>query len=835
VIENEIVRGTVSIDEHTLKVLELPQLLVQIASLASSSVGADFTRHLSPSVNLVDGKRRQRRLTQLRVLIAERGRPDLSGLIDLRQLFFRLNMDGSYLLLEEIIFVINFLDATTRAVKFLDGNEGRFDELFYLKSSLTHLPDVAFYLKQIVGTENFVASSASIELSRLRREQNITRENLRKRLNNLLNRDDLTEVFSDRIITQRVNRFVVPIRADAKKKLTGIIHDTSSSGFTYFIEPLEVISSNNKLALLCKQEREEEERILAKASRMLAVHQQKLQENLKVLIKLDSLLAQAEFCERLQCVEAVLNSVGQIEFLAARHPLLAWRSVQGCGEVVPINICLGGGQQVLVISGANAGGKTAILKTVGLITLMVMCGLHASCLQQSRVALFSQILAEIGDDQSFDHNLSTFTAHAGRLSWMVQEAKIDSLVIIDEIGNGTDPGEGAALAIAVLDWLKKNKAKVFCTTHYHRLKAYAARAEGVENVSVAFSPISENPIFQPVYGLAGFSDALIICRSLAFPSALIKDAENQVDQSEAQTLAFMRQVRNMLDETQTVCVAAKVDRIVAIAEREQIQIMLKVVRRKQTGIMLDGKHRVREVALHMEKRLENLFERASYMQHEININNYINKVKRDVVLRPGKIRQEFYAERKKALRKVEATALSRSQLTDSKIYSTALNELYILKAGDLVELINLGGQQGILLENPHPKLEKLSVSVGSGGVRVMVSMNELRPLFKDGFIKQKHKKSSSSFSIQTNMSDSFKLNIIGITINDALSKIDEALEQAFLARKTYLKVYGVTTSQLCTAVCNFLDTHSYVLNTHCSVKKYLGAKSIVADLKKSDG
>ncbi|MFH1060626.1 MAG: hypothetical protein V1797_18335, partial [Pseudomonadota bacterium] len=588
-------------DPQTLAVLEFGRLLELVAGQAHGGLGRRRVLALAPTSDIATVLRRQRRLSEIRALIAEQGRPGLDGLDDLSPVFNRLGADGSYLVPEELEFVADFLGAVGRAAEFLAAGALRMEEVNRLYNRVTPLPEVARRIRQIVGPGHSVATNASPELGRLRRELMRQRESLRGQLMALVGREDLGAVFSDQIVTQRDERFVVPVRNDARGRVQGIIHDTSGSGATYFMEPLEAIEGNNQLALLRRQEREEEERILIEAARALASNLQVLWEDLEAMAMLDCLLAQAAFCEALDCVEPRLNQRGEIDLAQARHPLLAWRSRAGRGLAAPINLGLTPEARILVISGANAGGKTATLKTVGLITAMAMSGLHVPAAAGSRLAVFGRVMAEIGDEQDLTGDKSTFTAHAGRLAWMVGQAGPDTLALIDELGNGTDPGEGAALGIAVLDWLKERRASVLVTTHFHRLKAYAATSEGVENVSVAFDPVTGRPTYQLHYGLPGFSDALTVSGSLGFPPALIAAARRQVDQAEEQTVALMRQVEAARQQAAAARAAADADRLAAREEREQARREMAAAKKERAGALAEGKRRVREVAKRLER------------------------------------------------------------------------------------------------------------------------------------------------------------------------------------------------------------------------------------------
>lgn len=801
-------------DAQTLMVLELPQLLERVASRASSPLGAALVRRLRPCAEAPTVRRRLGRLSQLRALIAEAGAPSLDGFLDVGPLLSRLAVDGAYLLPEELEVVCDFLGAVGRAAAFLESSEGRHDELYRLYYRLTPLPEVARRVRQVVGPGHSVASGASPQLARLRRDLQHARERLRSQLSALVGRDDLSSVFSDQIVTQRSDRYVVPVKTDAKGRLAGIVHDYSGSGATAFVEPLEAVEGNNQLALLRRQEREEEERILVEVARDLSHNLQALREDLDCLAQLDCLLAQASFCQRLDCVEPILDQEGRIELIKARHPLLSWRALAGRGgKVAPIAVSLGGPDQVLVVSGANAGGKTATLKTVGLLTLMAMCGLHVPANQGSRLEVFDQVMAELGDEQDLNQDKSTFTAHAGRLAWMAARAGRGSLVLIDEIGGGTDPGEGAALGIAVLDWLKERGATVLCTTHFQRLKAYAALTEGVQNVSVAFDTASGRPTYQLHYGLPGFSDALTVSRGLGFPPELIARAESHLDQSEGQAVALMRQVHQARQEAEAARAAAQADRLAAVSERQEARRLIKQAREERSGALSEGKRRVREVAKRLEERLEELFSRAQAAEAA------------GQPAKPGRVKQELFQARREALAQVDQAVGSAPPGPEPAPPAAA--DPRRLKAGDAVELISLG-QRGVLLDDPKPGAESVAVSVGVAGVRVLVPLREMAPLPAG----QRPEPVRREVFVQASAGDGLDLNVVGLTIEDALPLVDKALDQAILAGKPQLAVvHGVGTGRLKAAVREYLDHHPYVVATRRAEGRRGGNGVTVAELR----
>ncbi|MCB2193248.1 MAG: Smr/MutS family protein [Deltaproteobacteria bacterium] len=802
-------------DAQTLAVLELGPLLERVASLSVSPLGAERVRALRPCPDLAVVGRRQRRLSQLRQLMEEEGRPSLDGLEDVRPLLNRLGPVGAFLVPEELEVMADFLSAAARAYSFLAPAEERMDELFRLANQITPLPELAKEIRRVVGPGHSVSSKASPELARVRREANRARERLRGELMGLVHYESLSAAFSDQVVTQRSGRFVVPVKADAKGRVAGIIHDTSGSGATCFVEPLSAVEGNNQLALLSRREREEEIKVLMAVAQRLAEQSQALSENIKAMAKLDCLLAQARFAERLECAEPVITDAGEVELIKARHPLLAWRAAGQKGQCVPINLQVSPQQRLLVISGANAGGKTATLKTLGLITLMVMCGLHAPLERGSRVAVFNAVAAEIGDEQDLDRDLSTFTAHAGRLAKMVNQAGPSSLFLIDEIGGGTDPSEGSALATAVLDWLGSKGSMVLATTHFHRLKAYATLHENAQNVSVSFDKATGEATYQLHYGAPGFSDALAVAARLGFPPEILQAAETELDQAERQTVALLREAEQTRQEARQERAAASADRLAAKGEREKAKELKRQAAQERAGALAEGKRRVREVAKRFEGDLAELLGQTQEKQKEQGN------------LREGAVRQELYQARREALAQVDATAAA-PETDKPKGEET---DLAGLKEGDAVELTSLG-QTGVLLESPAPGRDTVPVSVGVAGVRVMVPLTEIKPLPAGAHTQPKGKAKSKGVSVQASAGEGLDLNLIGKRVEEALPLVDKALDQALLAGRSEIRVvHGMGTGRLRAAVREYLSGHPAVSSFRAGQRGEGGAGVTVAQVR----
>ena len=798
-------------DPQSQEALEFPQLLQAVAQNASSSMGKARVAALQPCAHRPTVLRRLRRLSQLRELISQAGEPGLAGLADIRPFLNRLAVEGAFLLPEELEELAQFIYLVNRAAGFLDQAPEEAEELFRLRNRITPLPQLARRVKSVVGPGQSVSSKASPALASIRKELAGQRERLRTQLSGLFSEPGMGSVFSDQVVTQRADRYVLPVKADAKGRMKGIIHDTSGSGATCFVEPLEAIEGNNKLALLRRQEMEEEARVLREVARELAANMQPLTEDLEAVGKLDALLAQARFCERLDACEPQLTTGYTLDLAQARHPLLAWRAVQGKGPAVPITVSMDPATSVLVISGANAGGKTATLKTVGLLCLMSMCGLHVPAMSGSRLPLYPMVLAEIGDEQDLNQELSTFTAHAGRLAWMLEQAGEGSLLLIDELGNGTDPGEGAALGVSLMEEFIRRQSRVLLTTHFHRIKAFAALNNGVENVSVAFDSKSRRPTYQLHYGAPGFSDALEVSRDLGFPARIIDRAQELVSGDERETVALLRQARDDRQAAARELGEAQKARLAGEESKRQAKEFMKRAQKERAGAQAEGKRRVRQVAKQLEERLNLLYENTKEARQQPQ------------APKQGKVKQDLYAARREALKQVDnALELEGKSASASDLRGQRL------KAGMTVRVNNLN-QEGVLLEDPAPGAETVPVSVGVKGVRVLTPLEELEPLSAQ---PQKAQPAKARVSVQASAGDGLDLKLIGLTVDDAIPLVDKALDQALLAgRPTLRVVHGVGTGRLRNGVRQYLKSHPAVTGLSNEEVKRGGMGVTVARLR----
>ncbi len=561
------------IDEKSLKALELSSILERLASRTSFSGGRDLALELIPSSDPQVVSRRLQETSQARRLLATREGISLGGAREIRPLVEAASK-GARLSPTDLLQIRATLSAARSLNRILTRASQEAPLLAEIGGRLHDSPLLAAGIDRALDEEGEVLDQASERLAGLRSELRRTHERLTGRLQRLL-REHAAHL-QESLITQREGRYVVPLRSEFKGKLRGIVHDQSASGATLFIEPLATVEMNNRLRELQLLEQEELERILSELSQLVARHGEEIRESAEALAQVDLVLAKADLAEAMRACEPVLvgwnpesgegaraqppaPAAGQspLVLLGARHPLLDPRSV------VPIDLALRPGVSALVITGPNTGGKTVALKTAGLLAAMAQCGLHIPAEPGSQLAIFDSLLADIGDEQSIQQSLSTFSAHMQQIVRILRMATSLSLVILDELGAGTDPQEGSALARAILAELIRRRIPTLVATHYPELKAFAYSVEGVENASVEFDPNTFLPTYHLVLGLPGKSNALSIAGRLGVSAQILQEAREMVSSSDLQ-------VEQLLEEIQRERDALRAERKQASAARREV-------------------------------------------------------------------------------------------------------------------------------------------------------------------------------------------------------------------------------------------------------------------------
>ena len=508
--------------DKSIRTLELPRVLQLLAEQAVSQEAKELALAVRPETDYEDVLRLLDQTDGARAMMTLHGAPGFSGVKPMRELLDRADRGGS-LSIPELIRVGDLLYTARRAKEYFNADNMEptaLDQIFLSIHGNRFLEDK---IRRCIADENTVADAASPELADIRRHMRAALAKSRQILQKIISSPSYSKVLQDNIITQRDGRFVVPVKAEQKGNLPGLVHDVSSTGATVFVEPMGVVQANNEYAELQAKEQAEIDRILAELSADTAAHRGDIQWDHDALVQLDLIFARGELSYKMDAVRPQVRRDGLIRLRKARHPLLDKKTA------VPIDIELGGAFDTLVITGPNTGGKTVSLKTLGLLTLMTQCGLHIPVGDRSEVSVYERVLADIGDEQSIEQSLSTFSAHMVNIVEILKEADRHSLVLFDELGAGTDPVEGAALAIAVIQHVRRLGAKVAATTHYAELKTFAMTTAGVENASCEFDVETLSPTYRLLIGIPGKSNAFAISQRLGLPETVITAAKEQMN------------------------------------------------------------------------------------------------------------------------------------------------------------------------------------------------------------------------------------------------------------------------------------------------------------------
>jgi len=618
--------------EKSLKILELPDILDMLAAQAVCATAKDAALELRPYVDIQRVRANISETTAAKNMMILRQSPPFSGVKDVRRSIQRANMGGS-LNTRELLDVAELLRASAASISYSRNDKN--DEktlLDYLFNSLYSNKPLENRISTAIINEDEISDNASRELADIRRHMRLASEKVRQTLNKIITSPTYAKVLQEPIITMRNDRYVVPVKAEHKSSMPGLIHDVSSSGATQFIEPMTVVNINNELRELAGRERREIERILAELSVEVSDQGDKLINDFEILAKLDFIFAKAKLSYKLDAIEPEISDDKIVKFNNARHPLLPPK------EAVPVDIRLGGDFDTLVITGPNTGGKTVALKTLGLLCAMAQCGMHIPVKEGSVVPVFGSILADIGDEQSIEQSLSTFSSHMTNIVSILENCESDSLLMFDELGAGTDPVEGAALAISIIEHARKRGSLIAATTHYAELKGFAVTTPGVVNASCEFDVETLRPTYKLIIGIPGKSNAFAISKRLGLPDEIIEYARSRVSSENAafeDALTDLEQTRLSLEseksKTEKLLREADIDRREAeklknkldnernkatkIAKREAAEI-LKNARRTADSVM-DELQKIRQKAEN-EAGLQRLNESKAELFRKIN-------------------------------------------------------------------------------------------------------------------------------------------------------------------------------------------------------------------------
>ena len=764
-------------NEKALRTLEYTKIIERLTELAGSSIGKELCRNLKPSSNLAEIEAAQKQTSDALSRIYQRGSISFSGVQDVRGSLKRLEIGGSLSALE-LLRIAKLLETTSRVKSFgrLENSDREKDSLDDMFDGLQPLANLYNEIYRCILSEDEIADDASPALAKIRRSIRQTNDRVHTQLASLVNGSSRTYL-QDAVITMRNGRYCVPVKSEYKGQVPGMIHDQSSTGSTLFIEPMAIVKLNNELRELELQEQKAIEAVLAELSNMAAAENENIADNFRILTQLDFIFARAMLSKSYNGTEPIFNEKGHINIKKGRHPLLDKKSV------VPIDIWLGKDFRLLVITGPNTGGKTVSLKTVGLFTLMGQAGLHIPAFDHSELSVFDEVFADIGDEQSIEQSLSTFSSHMTHTVSILKEATDRSLVLFDELGAGTDPTEGAALAIAILNELHSRGTCTMATTHYSELKVFALTTPGVENGCCEFSVETLRPTYRLLIGVPGKSNAFAISGKLGLPEHIIEDARSRIseqDESFEDLLSDLEHSRITIEKEQEELARYKAEAASLKAQLEKKQERLD-----------SAKERI--LAEANEKAHTILREAKEYA--DVTIKNF-NKYGKAA----GVSISDMERERTRLREKMNAAEKNMAKKTPAKVKKAV--DPKALRVGDSVKVLSLN-LKGTVSTLPDAKG---NLFVQMGILRSQVNLRDIEPIDEPVITAPNFNRTGSGkIKMAKSSSVGIELNLLGKTSDEAISELDKYLDDAYIAHLPSVRiVHGKGTGALRKAVHNYL-------------------------------
>ena len=764
--------------------LEYNKIIDLLTEKADSEPGKKLCRDLVPSTDLSTIRTAQRETKDALARLFRIGSTSFGSNRDLGFSIRSLEI-GSSLSMSELLKLASFLDNVSRIKTY--GKKEREDlpndSLDAYFEGLTPMTQLANEINRCILSEEKMADDASPKLKSIRRSKLSTNEKIHSQLTSMVNGAYRT-FLQDAVITMRDNRYCIPVKAEYKSQVSGMVHDQSSTGSTFFIEPAAVVNLNNQLKELDLQEQEEIEVILGDLSSQAAVHTTELAADQKIMTTLDFIFAKAKLAMEQNATEPIFNTEHYIQIRKGRHPLLDKK------KAVPIDVRLGKDFDLLVITGPNTGGKTVSLKTVGLFTLMGQAGLHIPALDRSELSIFSEVYADIGDEQSIEQSLSTFSSHMTRVVHILQHADADSLCLFDELGAGTDPTEGAALAIAILNYLHDRGIRTMATTHYSELKIYALSTNFVENACCEFDVETLRPTYRLLIGIPGKSNAFAISSKLGLSDEIINAAKEQIskeDESFEDVIADLEQSRVTIEKEQQEIAEYK-ERIRTL--QEQLQKKNEKIDQAKDKILRDANEKARAILQEAKDVADETirdFNKAGASADIKELEKKRQKVRDKINEKNGKL----------ALGNTQKKPADQKTVDPKK-----------LKKGDSVKIISMN-LKGIVNTLPDARG---NLFVQCGIMRMQTNVNDLVPVKEETITAPALQRTNTGkLKMSKSFSVSSEINLLGCTVDEAIAKLDKYLDDAYLAHLPSVRVvHGKGTGALRNAVQSHLKRLKYV-------------------------
>lgn len=773
-------------NKRSLRILEYNKILTMLTDFATSPMAKKRCDRIKPQrdIDIINQLQEETRDALLR--LNRQGNVSFAGLTDIGAAIKRLEVKGT-LTSKELLDVASLLNTALTVKQYGDGtseedSSAGFDCLTSRFNQLMPLENISSEIKRCILAEDEFADDASSHLKSIRRSIKLTNDRLHQQLAKMIKNDETRDKLQDSLITMRNGRYCIPVKQEYRSQFPGMIHDQSQSGSTLFIEPMAVVNLNNEIKELANEELIEIEKILENLSLMAAGAVEDIAYDMEVLTELDFIFARAKFARSYNGSQPVFNTDGIIDIKSGRHPLLDKHSV------VPVDIKLGDDYNLLIVTGPNTGGKTVSLKTLGLFTLMGQAGLHIPALDGSKLAVFDDVFADIGDEQSIEQSLSTFSSHMSNIVYIVNHTSPNTLCLFDELGGGTDPVEGAALAIAILNYLKNIGARCMATTHYSELKTYALSTSGVENASCEFDVTTLRPTYKLMIGIPGKSNAFAISSKLGLPDYIIQSAKEQIDSDavDMETLIadLEKSKRSIEDDKQAI-----------ENYKKEIESLKKNLEEKE--VSLEAKKS--EILQKARAEARELIEEAKEVADR-TIRDY-NKWRSN----PNKADMRDMEERRGGLGDKLKDYDKNITSVPKKTSGHKPKDFHI---GDMVEVISMGAK-GTITALPD---NKGNVSVQMGILSSRLPISDLIIINEPSFTTDAASfRSKGRTSINKAMTFSPELNVMGMTVDEAIPEIDKYLDDACLSHMSKVTIiHGKGTGALRKGIHQYLKRQPHV-------------------------
>ncbi len=763
-------------------VLEFDKIVEKVASFAETQIGKEEVYKLDTSSQLEGVIFKQQQTAQALSIIIEKGAPPLGGIADVREYVKRGAMGG----IISLAGLIKCAD-TLRAGRLLknyvlhDNKDRSYPILEEMCKSIYTDKEIEDRIYKVIISEEEISDDASPELKRIRREIQIKSNSIKNKINSMVNSPSMQKYLQEAIVTMRNDRYVIPVKKEYRSMVRGIIHDQSSTGFTLFIEPMAVVEMTNEIANLKIEEKKEIDRILLELSLMIGDISREMLDNQDIIKELDFIFAKGKYALSINGVEPRVNDRGYIRIKKGRHPLI------DPSVVVPIDVVLGDEYRTLIITGPNTGGKTVSLKTLGLFTLMGMAGLHLPAEYGTEISVFSAVYADIGDEQSIEQSLSTFSSHMTNIVKILKEVDEKSFVLFDELGAGTDPTEGAALAISILDTLHERKILTAATTHYSELKLYALTKEGVINASVEFDVETLSPTYRLLIGVPGKSNAFEIAKKLGLQQNIIEKARRNIEKEKVEFEDALKQIEE--------------NRIYIEEKRQEIERLELESKKKHKDFLFKERKAL--------ERSEKLIDEANYEARKI-----VENAKREaaeIIKELRELKLEMDRDKNRRANELRQALHDKTKELNENLYREKLIEEDTydnntpLKKGDAVTVRSLN-QKGYIISDVD---ESPTVMVQIGLIKTKVNKSDLIKIKSEE--ETKHQNNTNRMVRLKTTSVDPTIDLRGFNLDEALMELDKYLDDAFMANLNEVQViHGKGTGVLREGVTKYLKKHKHI-------------------------